>query len=85
MPLPPDKKVKKRFNKDGRKLLGFALDDFYFFDDDEIEDAIDRALIRFDGQIDWRKQVRIWLWSHQHLRIKICKVAEAMYGDAQSE
>ena len=83
MDNPPDKKVRKRFNKLGKQLLVQALDGFYYFEDDEVENALDQALIKFSGMPDWRKRTRIWLWSHQHLRYKICKAGQDVYGTAE--
>jgi hypothetical protein len=74
-------KGNKRRNKLGKKLLVHALDGFYAFEDDEIEDAIEFAINKFKGRIDWRKQTRLWLWSKEHLRNKICQVAWDMFGD----
>lgn len=73
-----DKKLRKQMLKYGRKLLGYALDGFYYFDDDEIEDKIDQAELKFLSK--GRPAVRNYIWSHEHIRAKICQVAFDIYG-----
>ncbi len=68
--------------KAGKKLLTAALDEFYVFDDDEIENELDAAIIRFkvkDKRCDWRKCVRAHIWGKPVLREKVCTIAEAMF------
>lgn len=76
-----DKKSKKLFNKYGKALLVHALDGFYAFEDDQIEDALENAILKFKGRDDWRKQVRIYLWSFEKIRYKICKTGYDMWGE----
>lgn len=73
------KSQRKFFNTCGKKLLTQALDGFYAFEDDEIENLLDKALIRFAGRIDFRKQTRIYLWSMPKIRAKICQTAYEMW------
>lgn len=75
-----DKKNKKLFNKYGKKILGFALDGYYYFEDDEVEDALDKALLKFEHRTDWRKATRSYLWSFPKIRNKICEVGYKIYG-----
>lgn len=77
--------MQSAFNKNGKKLLGLALDDLYYFEDDELENEIEKALIKFEKEPNWRKLTRIYLWSSSKLRNKICKIAETIYGDKYEE
>ena len=72
------KRTKK--NKLARKLLSYALDEFYVFDDLEIENELDIAIEKFRGRIDWRSQVRAYIFSKQLLREKIGALAMTMFG-----
>jgi hypothetical protein len=72
--------AQSRRNKLGKQLLGFALDGFYYFEDDQIEDALEEALDKYETLPNWRKCVRVWIWSHEHLRRKICDIAQEIYG-----
>lgn len=74
------RRVKSPAVKFGKKILGFALDGFYYFDDDEIEDKIDQAEIRF-GKLG-RAAIRNFIWSHDKIRAKICQVGLDIYGRA---
>jgi len=71
---------KKTRNKLGKKLFTYALDGFFFFEDDKIEDLLDKTLIKFQGQPDWRKKTRAYLWSFQEIRDRICDIGYAMLG-----
>lgn len=75
-----DRKQRKLYNKLGKKILAQALDGFYYFEDDEVEDLLDKALIRFEKRPDWRKAVRSYLWSHEKIRHKICDAGVYVYG-----
>ena len=72
------KRTKK--NKLARKLLSYALDEFYVFDDLEIENELDIAIEKFRGRIDWRSQVQAYIFSKQLLREKIGALAMTMFG-----
>lgn len=67
-------------NKLGKKLLGMALDNFYAFKSDAVEDKLDLALIKFSGRAKWRSNVRSYLWSFPAIRAEICKEACYIYG-----
>lgn len=71
---------KKLLNKYGKKILGHALDGFYAFEDDEVEDMLDKALLKFEGRIDWRKATRAYLFSFEKIRNKICQAGYSIYG-----
>ena len=71
----------KYLNKCGKKVFTYALDGFYYFEDDEIEDLIDKALQKFQDRLGWRKQTRAYIWSFQAIRNKICQVGYKMFGD----
>ena len=43
------KKRSKR-NRLARRLLSFALDELYCFEDDAIEDALDKAILKFNDE-----------------------------------
>lgn len=70
--------AKSKLSRAGRKLITFALNGFYAFDDDEIEDKIDEALIRFKSK--GRKAVRAYIWSFPAIRNKICDIANKMFN-----
>jgi hypothetical protein len=74
------KRSKKSFNKRGKKLFDLALDDLFFFDDDKIEELLDKALLKFWGQPDWRKATRSYIWGFQDIRNRICQVAAEIYA-----
>jgi hypothetical protein len=74
--------AKKRTKKNrlARKLLSYALDELYCFEDDEIENELDIAILKFKGKHeDWRKQVRAYIFSKQALREKIAAIAIGMF------
>ena len=74
-------KRKSKRAKFGRKLIQLALDEFYCFDDDEIENELDTAILKFRyKRIDWRSAVRSYLFSKEHLRNRICDIAVGMFG-----
>lgn len=74
------KKTKGSRNKKGKKLFTTALDGFYYFTNDSIEDLLDKALIKFQGFPDWRKKTRAYLWSFDKIRGLICDEAEKMFN-----
>ena len=80
-----DKKSKKFFNKCGKKIFAFALDGFYYFEDDTVEDLLDKALQKFEKQPDWRKMTRAYVWSFQDIRNKICKVGYSIYAPREDD
>jgi hypothetical protein len=67
-------------SKAGKKLLAHALDEFYCFENDEIENELDVALLKFKGQRRWRMLVRSYLWSKPTLREKIVATACKMFN-----
>jgi hypothetical protein len=74
--------ARSKRNKATRKLIAYALDEFYFFLDDEIEDEIDYAITRFkeqDKRVDWKQTVRSYLCSKPAVREKIADIAEKMF------
>lgn len=75
-----DKKQRKLYNKLGKKILAQALDGDYYFEDDEVEAMLDKALLRFEKRPDWRKAVRSYLWSYEKIRRKICDAGVYVYG-----
>lgn len=79
MPAP---QISKRDLKFGKKLLGYALDNFYFFDNDEIENIIDRMELKYKRR--GRVAVRSSIWSHENIRAKICQIATKMYSSPNS-
>lgn len=71
------KKTKYREeNKKCRVLLDYALDCFYVFEDDQIEDKIDLAQQRFPKRK--RLFVKNWILSDSKIREKILNLVEAM-------
>ena len=76
-----DRRMMKFFNKCGKRLLVHALDGFYYFEDDKVEDLLDKALLKFQNKINWRKLVRSYLWSFQDIRFKICQAGFDMWAD----
>lgn len=84
-PVLKDKGSKKLYNKCGKKIFGYALDNLYFFEDDRIENLLDKALIKFKDRPDWRKATRAYLWSFQDIRNLICDVGYEMYAPREGE
>lgn len=84
-PVLKDKGSKKFYNKCGKKIFGYALDNLYFFEDDKIEDLLDKALLKFQNRPDWRKATRAYLWSFQDIRNKICDVGYEIYAPCEDE
>jgi hypothetical protein len=81
--MPP---VSKKFrNKCGKKLFTSALDELYYFDDDKIEDLLDKAILKFRGRVDWRKATRSYVWSFHEIREAICAVGYSIYGPLEGE
>lgn len=73
-----DRRAKRNRMKYGKKILGLALDGFYYFEDDAIEDRIDRAEQKFAGRN--RSVIRAWIMSAEEIREKICQVGSDIYG-----
>jgi hypothetical protein len=69
------KKSKKLFNKRGKQLFNLALDGFFYFEDDKIEELLDKTLLKFGDQPDWRKASKSYIWGFQDIRNRICQVA----------
>lgn len=67
-------------NKAGKKLLAAALDEFYVFESDEIEDELDKAILKFQGQARWRKRVRAYLWGKPKIKEAICSLGNYIYN-----
>ena len=63
----------------GNKLLNFALDGLYYFEDDQVEDCIDKFLIKFQNDSDWEKLIKSSLWGIPEVKKKICDAAIAMW------
>lgn len=76
---------KKLYNKCGKKIFGYALDNLYFFENDRVEDLLDKALIKFKDRPDWRKATRAYLWSFHQIRELICDVGYEMYAPREGE
>lgn len=74
------KKNKRAFNKRGKHLIDLALDDYFFFEDEKIEELLDKTLLKFQGQPDWRKTTKSYIWGFQDIRNKICQVAAEIYA-----
>jgi hypothetical protein len=70
-------------NKAGKKLLTYALDLFFCFESDEIEDELEYAINKFKGAgyRDWRKRVRAYLWSKPAIKDAICERAVQMFEE----
>jgi hypothetical protein len=62
-----------------RKLLSYALDELYCFADDDIESALDVAIIKFRSRPDWRTDVRAQIFSNEAMRNKIGSLAMGMF------
>lgn len=75
------KKGTSQHNKAGKKLFGYAIEGFYYFENDQIEELLDKVLIKFDGRPDWRKATRAFLWSFPKIRQQICDLGYQMFGD----
>lgn len=58
--------------------MGLALDGFYYFEDDTIEDFIEKAMAKFEGV--HQPPIRKFIWSNEAIRNKICAVAVGIYG-----
>lgn len=68
--------------KAGKRLIRYALSEYYLFDDDEIENELDKAirLFKIERKLpDWRTQVRSYMFSKPKIREKICDIAEEMF------
>jgi len=69
-----------------KNLLDKAVNAFYYFEDDFVEDIIDEAILRFDFQLNedeetsTRKRASAveWIWSNLKIRSKICKEADGI-------
>ena len=68
----------------GKKLLGQAINGFYYFEDDAIEDFIDKMDLRFTeaGYSKKRAMLAAAVLSHDNFREKVCDVAAYVFGDA---
>lgn len=73
--------AQSKSNKLGKLLLAAALENFYAFNSDEIENKLNEALLRFENKSpDWRKKVRGYLWSFPKIRNAICQEALSIWG-----
>jgi hypothetical protein len=64
----------------GKKLLENAVSGYYAFQNEELELALDKALLQFEGQEDWYKKLRAHLWAISKIRNAICDEAMKVYG-----
>lgn len=62
-----------------KKLITRALDGFYYFEDDSIEDFIDKMELQFWTHPNRRKMVRGALMGHVAIFNKIADIAESIY------
>jgi hypothetical protein len=74
-----ENEVKRYHNKICRKLVHSALDNFYVFEDDEIENRIEQCLIRFEGRVGF--SFIGWILSDQKIRNKVLEIALKIYGE----
>ena len=79
------KKARQQFSAYGKTLIGHAFDEMYYFEDDEVEEAIDKALLKFQNDPEWRNKTKSYLWSNEKLRNKICQVAFEMYAPREED
>jgi hypothetical protein len=66
-------------NKAGKKLLNHAINEFFFFEEDWIEDELDAAFLKFAGKRRWRISVRSHLWNKPKVRNAIIDIACKMF------
>ena len=81
--MQADRKVKRMYLKYGRKLLCSALQGYYFFEDDSVENKIVQAQKKYNNTSETPETngvVRDWVMSHPEIRDKICKVGYEMYS-----
>ena len=71
---------KKEQAKFAKKLIGFALTGFYYFDDDAVEEFIDRLDLKFQGRVDRHKLIRGALMSNPKLYPIVADVACKMWA-----
>lgn len=70
---------RSRKNRLARRLLAYALDELYVFEDDDIENELDIAILKFRHLPDWRVHVRGYMFSKQSIRERIGAIAQAMF------
>ena len=73
-------KAQKRLNRLGRRILNYALQNLYVFEDGEIEDALDEAYHRFKHRPDCAVLMRSLLLSNLVLRPKLNAVGQIFYA-----
>jgi hypothetical protein len=78
-----EKAARKKRLAYGKRLLAQALNGFYYFDDDAIEDFIDKMDLRFTeaGYSKKRAMLAAAVLSHDVFREKICDVAAYVFGE----
>ncbi len=64
----------------GKRILAQALNGFYYFDDDEVENFIDKMDLQFTGRP--RHMITGAVLGNQKVREKICDVGVYIFGDA---
>jgi hypothetical protein len=67
----------------GKKLLGQALNGFYYFEDDDVENFIDKMDLRFAKNIAKRRALMFSsVLGNDKIREKVCDAAAYVFGDA---
>lgn len=75
-----DLKLKYR-ERLGTRLMTLALDGYYYFEDDEVEDFINKMELRFVNNPFPRRALRAVIWSTPHIWNKIADLAQYMWDD----
>ncbi len=62
------------------QLIHKALEGFYAFENDEVENYLDQSLLKFNGEKNWFKKTRMRLWSNDSIRSAIIIEALRVHG-----
>lgn len=78
--------INRKYDFYAKRLIQDALSGFYFFQDDEIENHIEKVLDRygfynFEYPENTRSRIRAEIMSKPEIRNKIGKIAAHMFGE----
>jgi len=76
-----EKLARKKRLAYGKRILAQALNGFYYFDDDEVENFIDKMDLKFGTNRRSRRMITGAVLGNQKVRDKICDVGTYIFGE----
>jgi hypothetical protein len=70
-----NKKLKKLRKDCAYRLMNFAIEGFYYFDDDEIEEILNAGMLKYQNLSEPNNLIRNYVFSRPKIYEKICLIA----------